>query len=261
MKILSTYWRDPFEIVNLGDYVTQYIIEKFGHSYEAFGSRPTKEKDTVLIAVGSILEPHVLNAIPCKKIVWGAGSQGNAFNVKRDDIEILAVRGPKTRDLLELPEDIPLGDPALLLPLLTELTPNYNGKVIYAPHCSLRDSLFTRTLSMVGADEFYDITHKRSEFLARIQELIDADFALCGSLHACIIRQAFGLPWALCIPNGVELVMPFKHADWFSYLELDPFTVSNIEEGRDWWEKYGSKGKTHSLTPLLESFPYPHEYL
>lgn len=241
--------------VNLGDYLTEFILSCMGHTFIPYGSGEEFDNDATLFAVGSILSDQFIKKVKGPRVVWGSGSFGQ--DLPAHEFDFRAVRGPLTRDLFQLPADIPLGDPALLLPNWVKDVA-YHGDVIYVPHCGSRDGITRTATTALGADRAVDITCQRYEAESRIRDIAGASFVLTGSLHAAIIAQAYDVPWAICIPIGQTLVMPFKHQDWFAYLGIQPALVKDLESGRKWWTDHGQFGKIQDTKPLLEAFPYEH---
>lgn len=257
--IHAAYWRDDMALLNLGDFLTEYLIEKMGFTYKRGGQ---KSPHLVWI-IGSLLGSTFHEIYPRKdKIVWGCGHSGRGDMTAEQIVgscDIRAVRGPLTAAKLGLPDTIPLGDPALLLPRFLRLTPvgAVSPDVGYMPHFLSRDHLPASTLPTIGANKFIDIACARDGFEARIEEIVSVNFLLTSSLHGAIIAQAYGIPWALCVPAGSEWNMPFKWRDWFAYLGIgEPVRVANLDDGRKWWNETGHRGRVRDLEPLLNSFPF-----
>jgi len=255
--IYASYWRDDKLLVNLGDYVTELLITAMGYNYA-----PYRDGDRSLVwIIGSLFESHWFDRHPRPdKIIWGCGHSGDErFDHSRasSECDVRAVRGYLTREKMGLPRSTPVGDPALLLPRFLPINRMDSGEVLYVPHFMSRDNLHATTLSSTGADRFLDIACPRQQFVSRVEELAKTGFVLTSSLHAAIIAQAYGTPWALCIPPGSNWVMPFKWRDWFHYLGLgEPVPLRNVVEARKWWHRRGQYGRIGDLQPLLDAFPH-----
>jgi hypothetical protein len=258
MKIHSTYWRHDKLILNLGDYITQFLIEAFGYEFVAY-----EKGDTSLVwIIGSLFDPHWFGKYAERpdKIIWGCGFSGNtALDPERvkQACDIRAVRGYKTRAYLNLPDTIPVGDPALLLPKFLPLEKQSSGEVLYIPHFESRDRLSAGVLDELGATSYTDIACTRQQFFDTIATINNADFVLTSSLHGAIISQAYQTPWALVVPESSAWNMPFKWADWFDYLGHEQLIkCPNISAAREWWKVNGCNGKVRDLQPLIDSFPH-----
>lgn len=252
MKIQASYWRDGAEFVNLGDWLTEFIIEKMGHEFVRYGSGQPFDNDATLVACGSIPNP-AFDAIKGPIDVWGSGLWDRPLD--KEGIIFHAVRGPLSRDKLGLPATTPLGDPGLLIPrFLPKHKPH--GRTLYIPHYEMRMNMHRDAASHVGAHEILDFSCQRHQAEDTIKYVSGAGFILSGSLHGCILAHAYGIPWAACFPHGHRLVMPDKWKDWFSYLGVKASLVRNFREGVEWWEKEGKDHINPSLEPLINSFPY-----
>ena len=49
---------------------------------------------------------------------------------------------------------------------------------------------------------------------------------------------------------------PSKWQDWAAYLGIDLQLVGTLEEGKRWWQRWGSHGKVAAPGALLRAFPY-----
>jgi hypothetical protein len=131
-------------------------------------------------------------------------------------------------------------------------------KITYIPHHTNRAG-WSRKIKEIGAERYVDIMCSRSAFWTKLREIVSSKFVLTNSLHAAIICQAYGVPWALCLPEGDEINFPDKWIALFEFLGIDNQgnAVKDYAEGLKWWQDIGSKAKTRDLLPLLDSFPLP----
>lgn len=261
-KILSDYWRSDRAIVNAGDFVTEILINHFGFSFfsyhEAVATGSAELFNSTILIVGTLLDSDWFHRIPKHKVIWGCGYSGDPmFDVRRAVREntFLAVRGPLTASYLGLPDEIPVGDPALLLPRVRHVEPNDDIGVGYVPHFNSRGSIKRSTLKECGADRLVDIACTRETFWDLVQSIVNARFILTSSLHGAIIAQAYGRPWALCTPAGVKLDKPFKWHDWFAYLGVEFAICEDSKSAMIWWEHSGRFAQIRDLDPLLDCCP------
>lgn len=230
-----------------------------GHSFVRYGSGEEFDNDGCLLAVGSLLGHwDFTSRIKGPIQVWGTGARGPETKAwaeaNPERVKYLAVRGPLSAEVLGLPKDFPQGDPALLLPhFVPQGEPT--GKSCYIPHIAALSSVSDQELQATGADKLIQMSCLRDEAVSRIQEISGSEFVLTGSLHGAIIAQAYGVPWAICIPKHRNLVMPFKFKDWFGYLGLEPAIVENLSQGRAWWEKAGKNHRAYDTNEIYNSFP------
>lgn len=158
-----------------------------------------------LVAVGSILKM----AQP-GDTVWGAGVNGKSLAVgASSELDIRAVRGPRTRQLLldagaEVPEVY--GDPALLWSRFwprdsydrmgprraLTVIPNYNDLPAFRGHP--------------------DVVDPRLPYEKVIGMIARSDFVCGSSLHAIVFAESFGIP-ARLIRSASE--PSFKYDDYY----------------------------------------------
>ena len=261
--MLAIYWTFDRPVLNLGDHLTEVFIEAFGYAFLSFESAAKnnrlEEFETCLFAVGSILDSAWCERVKMKKSIWGSGDWGDPRfgRTHLDDCTLHAVRGPLTVRRLGLPEATPTGDPALLLPVLFPLSRQSDTGVIFIPHFNRRTAFSASAIASAGASRLVDFGVTRAERSARIRSIVDAEFVLTGSLHGAIVAQAYGRPWALCLPDGVRQDKPGKWEDWFAYLGLEPASCRNHEEGRRWWLTHGCRGTVKDLRPMMRALPFP----
>lgn len=289
-RLQSYYWRQENEVVNLGDYLTEVIVNAFGYQFVPT-TRISEDADLVaanrcLFACGSIIDAqHVSNVGELSIDIWGSGTYTNPHFSERERgrLSYHALRGPLSAKLLGVSEALPMGDPALLLPLFLKKPAVCSEKILYVPHfwntsvAKLRkmekqplprpkrrrlhglrtDPTLTRW--RLNADEIVDTAIVRSEWKHCVETIASAKFVLTGSLHGAILAQAYGVPWALALPFRAPFDKPNKWKDWFLYLgiEANPKAVSNFREGQLWWHSVGRHGAIRDLRPLVEAFPYP----
>lgn len=255
--------------VNFGDFITEVIVGWLGYELVNCQVQAPPRGEPILIAIGSILEP-TLNEVATERtaVVWGSGigKQLQGLQSLRQ-FDYRAVRGPMTAEALNLPKDITMGDPALLLPLALPFEQRTDS-VVVVPHLWNSNTMTKyERLKESKATVLCSTWIKRTEFLCLLKTIVTARFVLAGSLHAAILAHAYGVPWAIYNPPADRLDKPLKWMDWLGYLgietafELQPFLkrsmVTNHEEGMAWWEHNSALIKPHDLKALITSFPFP----
>jgi hypothetical protein len=175
------WWFTGPKNANVGDEVGPYLTAHL------LGVKP--EKSTALdsfISVGSILQM----ALPgC--IVWGSGFISRDCRLQ-PNVELLALRGPLSMQIAKPKLEVPLGDPALLLPNFYQgpstLEAKRYGIVLHYAHEEIpfviEDNI--RVISCVregqkGIESFID-------------ELLSCELIISTSLHGFIIGNAYGIP-------------------------------------------------------------------
>ncbi len=160
-----------------------------------------------LVTVGSILR-----LTRPGDVIWGSGINGKSMDVgAAPDLDIRAVRGPRTRDMLlttgaVVPEVF--GDPALLWSrywsrhsYLDGAAPSAIRAVAVVPNHNDRATVSgPEVISPLG--DVHDV----------IREIARSEFVCGSSLHGIVLAEAFGIP-ARLIRSGVE--PDFKYDDYY----------------------------------------------
>lgn len=257
-------------ICNLGDYINVFLFEQMGYEVALVKHYSKKKVDFLVLGVGTCLDKmHLEDMIYNKKVrknilVWGSGVRDkNEINFLKNlqeskKLKIFALRGLVSKNLLAPKKNIPLGDPAFLLPMFLKLKRKNDGKVTYIPHYQNQKNLKEK-MKILGAEDYFDIRIPKKKFIGATKRIVNSGFVLTNSLHGAIICQAYGVPYAPCILPGEKIDSYLKWEDAFSWLGIweDFRFVKNYREGRIWWENVGSKVKINkkSMIRLMKSFP------
>ncbi len=197
-----------------------------------------------LLSIGSVLHfarPH--------DVVWGTGVNGKVegARVGSSQLDVRAVRGPRTRDLL-LQRGVPVpdvfGDPGLLVPTVFPFTrdwaqrkrraraviPNLNDARDYASHPD-----FVNPLAPL-----WDV----------IRRIAESEFVIASSLHGIVIAEALGVPVR---PLESPAEPAFKYDDYAAGTGRDRLPASaTIEQAL----RSGPIAPLEwNAEPLLEAFP------
>jgi hypothetical protein len=252
------YWRKDDYVQNFGDYCTELFLS------ELFVADPGGD-DTVLL-IGSVIADWYIEQCEHRRrdkpmSLWCCGlREAVALSPKvAARCRFTALRGPLSRDLLGLPESVPVGDSALLLPLLhrPRVLPRYHGRSLCVPH--IADPLSeSALLEMTGADGVLRPTIPKS--LAALRDTIDAiasaQFVLAGALHAAICACAYGVPFAFLDTGHLDL--PFKWQDFAASVGIEASFARNLAEGQALWQEAIRPAlRLPLLSPLLAVAPLP----
>jgi len=268
-RVLIWHWREERKNINFGDYIIEVLLKEFG--YKTVNYCNARSLDNLssysfcLLIIGSELHKSMVDWLKVPELyIWGQGKgHGEFFDIRNEPysskVKIFAVRGPYTVRQLNLDERIPLGEPALLMPVFFEVRRNPSQyKITYIPHWTNRNN-WEGKKDKLGAERFVDIMCTRRRFWSKLTEIVSSKFVLTNSFHTAVICHAYGTPWAFCLADGDELNFPDKWKDFFEFLgiEQEPVAVRNYTEGLQWWHNTGSKANMRDLLPLLNSFPLP----
>lgn len=287
-RIRTHYSGDNNVFQNLGDAINPYILNGLGFECVSYriGDDQVLNPGRCLLGIGSLLSSDMLRNLSLPLDVWGTGWRGkdSAF-FDRSDIRFHAVRGPLTAEGFDLPPKQPMGDPALLMPLLFSRRVEPHKQSILIPHIYRVSSLLAmQRASAAGCSKIvFPLVYARLSLatlksidlkgtltdawnwrgynqagIHSVWQLIDiisgASFVLTGALHGAILAQAYGVPWAAY--NDGYLDVPPKWADWGAYLGIKLSFVKTLKQGHEWWNDTGRHGQTQSVRPLLNAFPY-----
>jgi hypothetical protein len=254
-----TYWKQGQATQNMGDYLTELFIRRL--------QAPGPDRYPRIRLIGSVLSAreisadlHAVRATPDALVgYWGCGQRDEATIEPRlrARCRFHGARGPLTRARLGLPAGTPLGDPALLLPLLHEPrpVPELAGRTLCVPHF-FDPSPDREILENSGADLILrpNLPASLEVLLKAIDVICSVDFVLAGALHAAIIACAYGKPFAYYIEGHLDL--PFKWRDFSASINIPTAFVRNAKEGRIAWKTLLEPSlRKPLLAPILQVFP------
>ena len=222
------YW---FRAVpNFGDMLSPAILEHFLKVPPLWVPRRYPGK---LLSTGSIL-----SALAPGDIVWGSGLiRAERVTAPRGS-QVLAVRGPLTRQYVvgDVPEVY--GDPALLLPRLYTPQALERFEVGLVPHHV--------DLHALGASEdpAVRVIDVRQGWQQVVDEICSCDVIVSSSLHGLIVAEAFGIPasW-IEITDGVV-------GDGFKFRDYQLATGRDARPPLAWNEDLG-KAVEHVLPGMV----------
>jgi pyruvyltransferase len=205
---------------NMGDLIGPYLYSKLTGNEAAPGN--------VYFTCGSILQPQLIDH---QAIVWGSGIIASKPFFYRKPKQVLAVRGPLSREaLIRCGIDCPdiYGDPGLLLPRFVP-KPSYHRptfKVGIIPHyvdyASFKD-LFAGIPGICVIQ--MDYCNPKDPTLAGTVEgvcraIMDCECTVSSSLHGIIISHAYNIPGAWMTTKNKLFGDGVKYLDYFASVGL-----------------------------------------
>lgn len=159
--------------VNIGDTLPTPILK------ELFCLKDAKRVDTEhqgkLVTVGS-----VASNIRNRDVVWGTGCIRANQKVTFKSYEVLALRGPLTKQIMGVSKTIPFADPGCLLPLMYNPGTEPTKKVAQIPnikeHSLMQEPFISPALPW---KKFVDA-------------ILEHEHVVSSSLHGIIIAEAYG---------------------------------------------------------------------
>ncbi len=216
-KLPSFYWN---KVNNVGDRLNIYLLQRISGK-EVYLVKT--KKFAHILPVGSILHFSADSSY-----IWGSGLIAPDKPTKVKFARILALRGYLTLSEINRQQgtelDVPLGDPALLMPRYYRPNPSAKRyRIGIVPHYTHLESDILQPfrqhpdLKVISVHQDYD---------SFINELANCDYILSSSLHGLILSDAYGIPnkWISILNNliGGE----FKFKDYYS-------TTAHPEESCD----------------------------
>lgn len=212
-----------------------------------------------LCAVGS-----VLSSMNRKSVVWGSGLiSEEAINDVTQLGDIRAVRGYLTQEKIEqrfnIKLNIPLGDPALLIPLFitpSNVKKNYKfGLVLHYvdKHHPIKDLV----VGMGG--KIIDVGLSISDF---VDEINECERILSSSMHGLILSDAYNIPNQRIILGDNIIGGDFKFKDYYSTTsqpDSQPLAFSKSVTTDDITTALSMSSIKHTtldLDALLKAFPH-----
>ena len=238
---------------NMGDILAPVITERlFGIPvHRVYGTDAQQYAQYKLLAgLGSMLA----NFHDLELHVWGAGYEPGYLLKQyaqapsaRKRWHIHSVRGPHTRALLGAPDDVVLGDPALLVPSFYTPKPTSHEVRRYFLHCG------NQTTDDIDVD--FPQQRTAEEPFRVIDAIVHSDFVFSEALHVAIIAQAYGIPWAWSFNRHALGV--FKWFDLFASIDIAPrcFHHSESVDAQIWAEKPFKQAHPPPTDALLQAFP------
>jgi len=250
------YWLHKENIINFGEHITGFILDYFGVKWTDFSK---SDSDTCLLIIGSELHKSKMNELRnagIKKVhIWGQGrGHDNVFDKSEYDVEFHLVRGDRTKTDYDLPNTVPTGDPAFILPLIFPIDADKSFGITYAPHMQNRKDIIAKKKQM-GFDDYFDVMFQKGIFPDRLKRLVKSEFVLTNSLHVTIVCLAYNVPFSVCLREDENFVMPDKWKDVFEWCGLNFEIVHNYKQGLKWWKKEVKGKELPDAKKILDSFP------
>ena len=202
---------------NLGDYLGRVII-KFLLDEKGIDINQSVSEKKHLFAVGSNILGSDNKGNYQNATIWGSGcllepSRRAAFfqKLSRRRLDIRAVRGPLTRDvLIKLGHNCPevYGDPAILMPLFyrpQNLIKKYEFTVI--------PQFYNERLFREGHPGLPILSMNTNEYKTVIDRIVASGIVYTSSLHGIILAESYGVPSVFF--RGLAKSIDFKYKDYY----------------------------------------------
>lgn len=244
-KVKLYYFKLSKDSENLGDYLSKVVVSHFMPETK----NNKKGKKRTLYAIGSILGFRCQDAV-----VWGSGILSNHPSYKKyisaSKLDIRAVRGPKTRQILlgygkNCPEIY--GDPAILMPL------------IYKPKDTRKKHKYSLVLhyehnkfSIPQNEDIEILDIKTTDYQQFIDKIVQSEVVISSSLHGVILAETYGVPAILLLKK--EAIF-FKFEDWYNSTGRYNILVARTVEEALTMSPMDLPDLSKMQQQLIESFP------
>lgn len=172
---------------------------------------------TVFLGIGSIIGLHEFPD-NTRKVVFGAAFVPEYAKAKPDlskNWDVHFVRGPRTARFLGLPEDMGLGDPAVLLASLLKDRSRTREFISFMPHWeSITRGNWQRVCEIAGIT-FIDPCGTVEDVL---NQLLRTDLLITEAMHGAIVADALRIPFVPVLP--INRRHRAKWADWAETVDI-----------------------------------------
>lgn len=244
--MMPLYWLRAW---NFGDLLNPVLYKAMTGQEAVFSENSPK-----ILAIGS-----TMRAAAPGDIVWGAGCISADTPLNCDEsTRFRAVRGPYSKAVLQgrgfdIPEDIPFGDPSLLLPrFIKPAAKQFPAVVGFLPHYI--------DFGQVGRiPAGVTLLNPATDPLTLIGQITACIYIVSSSLHGICVPEAYGIPavWVKLADNIVG--GEFKFRDYYASTGRDVHP-------QDWRRQYFWEDAKiaanhwaqpeYDLDPLMEVCPF-----
>lgn len=201
---ITAYWSRG--IINFGDLITPLLLKKYG-----FTTFYAPIEQAQVLSTGSIL-----NSVPenYSGHIVGSGLIKNTV-LHFSKAKIWAVRGELTRQRIDAPKNIVLGDPGLLSYKLIKKRQNKSYTLGLIPHyVDKKDARILMIQKKYKSDVLViDVMRKPLDVITDIDK---CDFILSSSLHGLIVADSLGIPTSWIHLSNKIMGKGFKFYDYYS---------------------------------------------
>jgi hypothetical protein len=246
---------------NFGDHLMQLIGERIYTENE--WSRIKRDENNKHVFIGSFIQDHNIRKAlaECKRVhLVGCGYRGEPVSSEFGNrVSYIGCRGLHTAEKLAESGTVvpPIGDTAMVLPLLVGRGKSAQGETIFMPHIN-DENRRNYSPEKIGCNVIIQpTTQNTSDLIDLIKKISSSRFVLAGAMHAAIVAHAYGVPFAFYQEQGGYLDCPSKWTDWLSSVSkpvIEPCFVSNVRDGYVWWQSIQSQLFQNQFVPIVSAF-------
>lgn len=219
MKIV--YFQDPQG--NFGDELNRWLWPRIlgdavtGFTHHGSETRSLNNaEDLLFYGIGTILDDRI-PPVP-EKIIFGSGFGYGRKPESLAACTIFFVRGENTAQVLGIPPDKALTDPAILLrrffPVVQDADKRHD--ISFMPHhSSAAGEFWKKACEELG---IHYISPRGFDVESTIREISASRLLIAEAMHGAIVADAFRVPWVAV--SSVRETNNFKWQDWCSSMKL-----------------------------------------
>ena len=210
------YYKD--EIGNFGDDLNPWLWDKLLPDYF------DNDDSEYLVGIGTLINDKLPK--DKKKIIFGSGYGYGKLPVIDETYNFLAVRGPKTAEILGLNPNLAVTDSAILVrTVYSAEQSDKKYKFGFMPHC-----LSSKYFDWSEICKNLNINYICAEWSVDkvLAEMSSCEIMICEAMHGAIVADALRIPW---IPvRCYDYIFSFKWEDWLSTINLpyEPHSITSI---------------------------------
>ncbi|MDO1584176.1 polysaccharide pyruvyl transferase family protein [Rhizobium oryzicola] len=169
--------------------------------------------DVLLVGVGTVLNPVLLPTGTRKLVIgsgYGYGMPPDITNTAEWDVR--CVRGPLTAAKLNLPTEMGIVDPAVMVADMPEFRNQPKRyKKTFIPHWESAEFGIWKQACEPAGLTYLDPREEAKSVITRIAQ---SEFIVAESMHGAILADAFRVPWVAVSTS--RSINNFKWTDWAS---------------------------------------------
>lgn len=242
---------------NFGDVLNHNLIELLsGRSVVNYDDVFLFSDRPVYSVIGSVLN----NLNFGNAVVWGSGFMNDTDRLWIKPKEVLAVRGPLSRNVfLKHGASCPplYGDPALLCPRYYRFNEKKQFDLGIIPHyVDLKSDKLNQILNSGISCKLIDVTSGVEKV---IRDILSCRHIASSSLHGLIVAEAYKIP-SVWLKFGDKIKGGnFKFDDYYASIgepDVKPFQLEEQFSKELFWDSFSEKRLDIDLDALLKACPF-----
>ncbi|AEE24146.1 hypothetical protein Glaag_3212 [Glaciecola sp. 4H-3-7+YE-5] len=194
---------------NVGDDLNKWLWPKI------LGEKLDQDDSHLLIGIGTLLNHKIPLAKKYTVLTSGVG-YGDLPNLRHGEWDFVGLRGPLSKEKMDVASNIPLLDGAYLLPLYLQVPKLSKHKFGYIPHV---DSITNGVWEDVAKAGDFKLLDPRWPVEKFINELLSCEKVVTEAMHGAIMADAYGVPWQPT--KAYQYINDFKWQDWAKSLNME----------------------------------------